>query len=30
VDLGLPAEGGEVHAEAATHLDAIRGGSGPL
>jgi serine/threonine-protein kinase len=30
VDLGLPAEGGEVRAEAATHLDAIRQGSGPL
>ncbi len=30
LELGLPAEGGEVHAEAATKIDAIRQGSGPL
>ena len=29
-ELGLPAEGGEVHADAATKIDAIRQGSGPL
>jgi serine/threonine-protein kinase len=30
VELGLPVLGGEVRPEAATHLDAIRQGSGPL
>jgi serine/threonine-protein kinase len=30
VELGLPAVGGEVRPDAATHLDALRRGTGPL